>query len=96
MAGNHRLRGTTRPNDGLIVMNETMKRIGLELQKRYRHMLRRPMSWSLIDAFVRLEETEEEAARQHAVQQQSEKNRSKTKGSTTVATPMPDAGRDDI
>ncbi|MBX9682203.1 MAG: hypothetical protein K2X41_00290 [Hyphomicrobium sp.] len=50
-----------------------MKRIGLELQKRYRHMLRRPMSWSLIDAFVRLEETEEEAARQHAVQQQSEK-----------------------
>ncbi len=42
-------------------MNETLKRIGLELQRRTRHVLRRPMNWRMIDAVVRLEETEEAA-----------------------------------
>lgn len=40
-------------------MNETLKRIGLELQRRTRHILRQPMNWRMIDVFVRLEETEE-------------------------------------
>jgi hypothetical protein len=40
-------------------MNETLKRIGLELRRRYQDMLRRPMNWRMIDAFVRLEEVEE-------------------------------------
>ncbi|MFN0218928.1 MAG: hypothetical protein ACKVP4_08965 [Hyphomicrobium sp.] len=44
-------------------MNETLKRIGFELRRRYEDVLRRPMNWRLIDAFVRLEEFDEDKAR---------------------------------
>jgi hypothetical protein len=44
-------------------MNETLKRLGLELRRRYRDALRRPMNWRMIDAFVRLEELDEQKSR---------------------------------
>lgn len=44
-------------------MNETLKRLGLELRRRYREVLRRPMNWRMIDAMVRLEEIDEQKSR---------------------------------
>lgn len=55
--------GTSAPAGGCRSMNETLKRIGLELRRRYHSMLRLPMNWRMIDAIVRLEETEERKAR---------------------------------
>jgi hypothetical protein len=44
-------------------MNETLKQLGLELRRRSQAILRRPMNWRMIDTVVRLEETEEQRAR---------------------------------
>lgn len=42
------------------IMDEAMKKIGVELQRRYQFAVRRLMDWKMIDALVRLEEREEE------------------------------------
>lgn len=44
-------------------MNETLRQLGLELRRRSQAILRRPMNWRMIDTVVRLEETEEQRAR---------------------------------
>lgn len=43
-------------------MNETLKRIGLELRRYYSHVLHLPLNWRMIDAVVKLEEAEEQKA----------------------------------
>lgn len=43
-------------------MNETLKRIGLELRRYYSHVLQLPLNWRMIDAVVKLEEAEEQKA----------------------------------
>ena len=42
-------------------MDETLKKIGLELQRRYYSAVRSRMDWKMIDAVVRLQEREEAA-----------------------------------
>jgi hypothetical protein len=44
-------------------MNETLRQLGQELRRRSQAILRRPMNWRMIDTVVRLEETEEQRAR---------------------------------
>lgn len=44
-------------------MNETLKRLGYELRRRYREALTWPMNWRMIDALVRLEEIDEQKSR---------------------------------
>jgi hypothetical protein len=44
-------------------MNEILKQLGQELRRRSQAILRRPMNWRMIDTVVRLEETEEQRAR---------------------------------
>lgn len=43
-------------------MDETLKRIGLELRRTYHFVIRRHVDWKIIDAVSRLEEREEEDA----------------------------------
>lgn len=39
-------------------MNETLKRLGLELRKLFAGQLRRPLNWRMIDALETLKESE--------------------------------------
>lgn len=48
---------------GSLGMNETLRQLGQELRRRSQAFLRRPMNWRMIDTVVRLEETEEQRAR---------------------------------
>lgn len=40
-------------------MDETLRKIGMELRRRYESAVRRRMDWPMIDAFARLQEREE-------------------------------------
>lgn len=56
--------GTLQHFVGFFAMNETLRQLGLELRRRSQAILRRPMNWRMIDTVVRLEETEEQRARE--------------------------------
>ena len=44
-------------------MNETLKKIGQELRRRYEGVLRSPLNWRMIDAISHLEEIEEDKSK---------------------------------
>ena len=54
--------GTVRVGSCYISMDETLKKIGLELQRRYYSAVQSRMDWRMIDAVARLEEREEAGA----------------------------------
>ncbi len=59
-------------------MNETLKKIGQELRRRYEHVLRSPLNWRMIDAISHLEELEEKKVGARAPREPDERNRVET------------------